>query len=415
MPFEPVPCADLPPPVSPPVSLPAPRKRAQRPSPRRIWTVLLLLPVCHLAPGAEDPDAAIRAREQDLESIEQRVQSIGSELAGQNAERQALIAELQGREREVAGLALAGRELARQVEQQTKVAAGLRDRQAQQQAALGAELGRLAGSLRTAYALGRADALRLLLNQQDPVRASRVLSYFAYFNRERVRRIQAVEERAERLAALARDAEREAGRLAELAARQEATRAGLEAAKAQRAQVLAALERTIAGGEQTLAELARNAESLRLLVEHLRQRAQIRAELEVQRDPFAARRGRLPWPLLEGRVRVGFGTPKEGSDLPWDGVLLAAREGEEVRAVYDGRVVYADWLLGFGMLLVIDHGDGFMTLYGHNEALLKEVGEWVSSGEPVALGGNSGGRDDTVLYFAIRRHGEPLDPAAWCG
>ena len=98
-----------------------------------------------------------------------------------------------------------------------------------------------------------------------------------------------------------------------------------------------------------------------------------------------------------------------------DGVLLVAREGEEVRAVYDGRVVYADWLRGFGMLLVIDHGDGYMSLYGHNEALLKEVGEWVAAGEVIALSGNSGGRDDPVLYFAIRRHGEPLDPGTWCG
>jgi septal ring factor EnvC (AmiA/AmiB activator) len=152
-----------------------------------------------------------------------------------------------------------------------------------------------------------------------------------------------------------------------------------------------------------------------LLVQHLRQRAEIRAELEVQREPFELRRGHLPWPLLEGRLRASFGSSKEGSELTLDGVLLAANEGEEVRAVYDGRVVYADWLRGFGMLLVIDHGDGYMSLYGHNETLLKEVGEWVAAGEVIALSGNSGGRDEPVLYFAIRRNGEPLDPATWCG
>jgi septal ring factor EnvC (AmiA/AmiB activator) len=365
--------------------------------------------------GIEDPDPAIEAREQDLKAVEQRVQSIGAELAGKNAERQALIEELEGRERDVATLALASRELARTLKEQTRVAAELRARQMEEQGTHATELERLSGLLRTAYALGRADALRLLLNQEDPVRASRMLSYFAYFNRERVRRIRAVESRTERLAVLARDAEREGVRLTELANRQEATRTRLEDAKAQRAQVLAGLERTIASGQETMAGLARDAENLRLLVEHLRQRAQIGAELDVRRDPFAARRGQLRWPLPEGRVRAGFGSPKEGTELAWDGVLLAAREGDEVRAVYDGRVVYADWMLGFGMLLVIDHGDGYVTLYGNNEALLKEVGEWVSAGEPVALGGSSGGRDEPVLYFAIRHNGEPVDPAAWCG
>jgi murein hydrolase activator len=175
------------------------------------------------------------------------------------------------------------------------------------------------------------------------------------------------------------------------------------------------LEQTIASREQDLAGLSRDAQTLRLLVEHLRQRAQIQAELQVQRDPFAARRGHLSWPLLEARIRAGFGTSKPGSDQTWDGCLLAAREGEEVRAVYDGRVVFADWLLGFGLLLVIDHGDGFLSFYGHNQALLKEVGEWVTAAEVVGLGGNSGGRDEPVLYFAIRHHGEPIDPTQWCG
>jgi septal ring factor EnvC (AmiA/AmiB activator) len=263
--------------------------------------------------------------------------------------------------------------------------------------------------------MGRADVLRLLLNQEDPVRAGRVLSYFAYFNRDRVSRIEAVESRAQRLASLAKDAEREVGRLAELSSRQEATRLRLETAKADRATALAELEKTIAGGEDDLALLQRDAENLRLLVEHLRQRAEIHAELEVQRQPFAERRGHLAWPLLEGRLSAPFGSAKPDSGLSLDGVLLVAQEGEEVRAVYDGRVVYADWLRGFGMLLVIDHGDGYMSLYGHNEALLKEVGEWVAAGEVGALAGNSGGRDEPVLYFAIRRNGEPVDPATWCG
>jgi septal ring factor EnvC (AmiA/AmiB activator) len=367
------------------------------------------------AHALEDPDAAIEQREHDLQTIERQVETLGEELIGRSAERQALIQELEERERDVAALAVAGRELSRLVEEQTRVAQEYRAREEQEQKTLEQELRRLAELLRTAHAMGRADVLRLLLNQEDPARASRVLSYFAYFNRDRVSRIRAVESQSQRLALLAKNAEREAVRLEELASKQEATRVRLEAAKEDRAQVLANLELTISSREEDLALLQRDAENLRLLVEHLRQRAEIRAELEVQREPFAQRRGHLAWPLLEGRLSASFGSTKEGSELALDGVLLTAHEGEEVRAIYDGRVVYADWLRGFGMLLVIDHGDGYMSLYGHNEALLRDVGEWVAAGEVIALSGNSGGRDEPVLYFAIRRNGEPLDPAAWCG
>jgi septal ring factor EnvC (AmiA/AmiB activator) len=346
--------------------------------------------------------------------MERQRETIGAELIGREAERRALVAELEARERNVAELSLANRELERLVREQTRVANALRTRREEERQALHKERELLTELVRTAYVMGRADRLRLLLNQEDPTQASRVMSYFAYFNRERVRRILAVQQRAERLADLARDAELEATRLAELARSQEATRLRLEQAKQQRTLVLKQLEETIASRAENLQTLRKDADSLRLLVEHLRQRAQIRAELNIDREPFRERKGKLTWPLLEGRIVTSFGDRKEDSELRWDGVLLAAREGEEVRAVNDGRVVYADWLRGFGLLLVIDHGDGFMTLYGHNQALLRELGEWVATGEEIALSGNSGGRATPVLYFAIRHQGHPQDPAAWC-
>ena len=360
-------------------------------------------------------DDQIGVRESELVAIERQIQTVGAALIGENAQRQGLIQELEEREREVAALAIAGRELDRQVREQTRVAGELRNRETQELAVLTDQTNHLSELVRTAHAMGRADALRMLLNQQNPVQASRVMSYFAYFNRVRVRNLRTVEASARRLAQLAREAETEAVKLQVLATRQAESRTRLEAARAERAMVLKGLEETIGTREQLLTGLNRDAENLKLLVTHLRERAQIRAELGVQRDPFALRQGRLPWPLLEGRLRAGFGSRKGDSEQTWDGVLLKAREGEEVRAVYGGQVVYADWLLGFGMLLVIDHGDGYLSFYGHNEALLKETGEWVAAAEIVALSGSSGGREEPVLYFAIRRHGEPLDPTLWCG
>jgi murein hydrolase activator len=367
------------------------------------------------AVAAPAPDGTLGSRSKDLREIQRQVESLSRELTEQQADREALLEELEAREREVAVAAVRGRELALAVAEQTRVAEALRVRHLEETEALEHELAVWADLVRTAYVMGRADRLRLLLNQEDTAQASRILSYFAYLNREQLRRITAIQTRVERLTRLAHEADREAARLIELAARQETARQRLEAAKRERSEVLSRLESSIAGRSEDLQVLERDAESLRLLVEHLRQRAQIRAELEIERDPFPARKGRLAWPLLQGDVLAEFGAPKDDSELRWDGVLLAAREGEEVRAVHDGRVLHADWLRGFGLLLVIDHGEGYMSIYGHNEALLKEAGEWVSTGEVIALSGNSGGRGEPVLYFAIRHNGKPQDPAGWCG
>jgi septal ring factor EnvC (AmiA/AmiB activator) len=391
------------------------QSRRQLRTRRVICLLCVLLAGLTLARAEDDEtDPTLILRKQELVDIEQQAAAVGAELSGRKTDRIALIAELEARERNVAELNLANRELGRLVREQTRVAQELRTRQAGEREALRREQELLTELLRTAYVMGRADRLRLLLNQEDPTQASRVMSYFAYFNRERVRRIQSVQQRAQRLDALAREAEQEAGRLAELAKSQEATRLRLEQAKQQRAQVLKQLDATIASRGENLQSLRKDSESLRRLVEHLRQRAQIRAELDIQRTPFRERRGKLAWPILEGRLLANFGAQKDDSELRWDGVLLAAQEGETVRAVNDGRVVYADWLRGFGMLLVIDHGDGFMTLYGHNQSLLREVGEWVATGDEIALSGNSGGRDKPALYFAIRHNGQPQDPVAWC-
>lgn len=367
------------------------------------------------AGAASASDEALDSRTRDLQDIQHRIESLGRELGEQHVDRLALIEELEAREREVAEAAVGGRELALAVAEQTRVAEALRIRHLEEYEALEQELAVWADLIRTAYVMGRADRLRLFLNQEDTAQASRILSYFAYLNREQLRRITAIQARVERLTRLAHDAEREAARLIELAQRQDAARLRLEAARQERAEVLARLEASIAGGTGDLQILERDAEALRLLVEHLRQRAQIRAELEIHRDPFPARKGRLAWPLLHGDVVAEFGSPKPDSELRWDGVLLAARQGEEVRAIHDGRVVHADWLRGFGLLLVIDHGEGYMSIYGHNEALLTETGEWVATGEVIALSGDSGGRAEPVLYFAIRHNGKPQDPAGWCG
>jgi septal ring factor EnvC (AmiA/AmiB activator) len=133
----------------------------------------------------------------------------------------------------------------------------------------------------------------------------------------------------------------------------------------------------------------------------------------VTEEPFASRKGELAWPA-KGRIGARFGSARGVGRLYWDGVLIEAPEGGEVRSVHYGRVAFADWLRGFGLLLIIDHGDGYMTLYGYNQSLFKETGEWVEAGEVIAQVGRSGGRSTSGVYFGIRHNGEPIDPKKWC-
>jgi septal ring factor EnvC (AmiA/AmiB activator) len=139
------------------------------------------------------------------------------------------------------------------------------------------------------------------------------------------------------------------------------------------------------------------------------------ANLEVPDDyqPFKAARGTMPWPI-GGKRANSFGRPRNEGKMRWQGVTIPASEGDSVKAIHHGRVVYADWLRGSGLLMIIDHGEGYMSLYAHNQSLLREVGEWVSAGTPISTVGNSGGQEQSALYFEIRHQGKPTNPTKWC-
>jgi septal ring factor EnvC (AmiA/AmiB activator) len=254
----------------------------------------------------------------------------------------------------------------------------------------------------------------MLLDQEDPNRVSRIMLYYEYLNRFRVRRIEAVTQRARRLEGLAQEAAEEKSRLSMLARKQDETRTGLRAAQQERSGLLSALERTITNQEASIAGLRSAAQEMRRLLEDLERRARELPEADVSQLPLTQLRGRLRWPLRDARLLSRFGSPRGDGTQRWDGVVLQATEGAEVRAIYYGQVAFADWLRGFGLLLIIEHDDGYMSLYGHNQTLLKEPGEWVEAGETVALSGSSGGRVSPGLYFAIRHRGRPLNPEQWC-
>jgi septal ring factor EnvC (AmiA/AmiB activator) len=271
----------------------------------------------------------------------------------------------------------------------------------------------LAQLLRSGYALGRHEQLRLLLAQDRIDELARVLAYHRYFQRDRVTRIEAL--RAQ-LAELARLGEAVAAQRATLDASRSAREqriAELELQRGERRQLLATLEARFADARTRLAALGRDERALLQLLESLRDVfADIPKQIE-EAKPFAQRKGALRRPLA-GKTLAAFGgrLPDGRASQGW---LLEAAAGATVGAVAPGRVAFADWLKGYGLLVIVDHGDGWMSLYAQNDSVLRDVGEWVREGDALAAVGSSGGQQTPALYFELRRRGQPVDPKGWVG
>ena len=270
------------------------------------------------------------------------------------------------------------------------------------------------------------EALRLLLSGEDPNDIARDLHYLGYVSRARADAIRGMRESMSKLNTLSGEAVARAAELAAIGAEQFSQRNRLEAEKFKRADVVTRLSREIQRQRNEIGAMQRNETRLTTLIEQLARviaRAPARSAPSRQRNEripeptsiaqvFSRLRGRLALPV-RGELTGRFGSPRSDGGLTWKGLFLAANSGESVRAVAAGRVVYADWLRGFGNLLIVDHGESYMSLYGYNETLLKRVGDEIGGGDAVATVGNSGGSADSGLYFELRHQGKPFDPLTW--
>lgn len=376
-----------------------------------VWSLMFCPLGLAAAETGVDPLAsqrqALTLKQTELHDLEQG-------LEARRRGRDALVAELESQERDIAQLAHGGRQLDAMIKEQVKALSQLQQALEAERAALERERKSLAALIRSAHTLGNHEQLRMLLDQQDMARLGRLLSYYGYLNRYRLGRLEGFTNRAANFDRLRKETAAETQRLAILAARQKEMQERLTRAQAQRQALLADLEKEIAGGAEQLSLLREDRDNLQAMVTQLERQVMIMPEIELDQEPMANRRGRLPWPLAGGRLMRRFGEAGEEGAKVQDGVLIAAKEGSEVHAVHPGRVVYADWLRGFGQLIIIDHDQGYLTLYGHNQTLLKEAGEWVGEGEVIALSGLSGGRKTGALYFAIRYASQPQNPEDWC-
>lgn len=356
--------------------------------------------------------AAQADQEAKLQVLRERIGALQQRMDRTRGEHTQLNSQLRETEQQVGRLARRLRVLSGQLSRQQQRLRELRDKERADSLALVAERDALAAQVRAAYATGRQERIKLLLNQEDPATLSRVLAYYDYLHRARAARMARLQEGLAELARTREQIDQETSRLAELQEKNRAEKLALEQRQDERRRVVQALARELLSQGQEMGRLQRDEQALTELLKGLREALSDIPPEAPGEQPFVGLKGRLPWPS-RGHLVARYGESKIGS-LRWDGVMIAAPEGREVRAVHHGRVAFADWLRGFGLLVIIDHGDGYMTLYGHNQSLFKETGDWVEAGEPIAAVGNSGGREQTGMYFGIRYQGKPVDPVRWC-
>lgn len=350
-------------------------------------------------------------KEKELAKLRESISALRQELKSGRSRHGRLQEELERIERKLGRAASELRSLEGKLRRQHEELAALEARRDSLEATLGDQRAYLARQVRAAYAMGRQEYVKILLNQEDPAAVGRVLTYYDYLNRARSHRIKTLLSTLDELDSVKRRIARETDRLNALRASQKAQLLELEHSRVARGELLVRLERQLSSKGTRLEGLLADENELQRLLDAL-----AHALSDIPDNPgesFADLRGKLRWPT-RGREVAGFGSPRTSGKVHWRGVLIGASEGQAVRAVSHGRVAFADWLRGYGLLVIIDHGDGYMSLYGHNQTLYKETGDWVAADEVIAAVGNTGGQEQTALYFEIRHNGRPTDPARWC-
>ena len=422
----------------------------------RILTALAL--TCLLQPAFADERAQTQ---QQLDATRQDITELKKLLGKLQEEKSGVQKDLRGTETEMGKLEKQVETLQKELKKSETELQRLDEEKKKLQSARTEQQRLIAIQARAAYQNGRQEYLKLLLNQQNPEKFARTLTYYDYLSQARLEQLKNFNETLRQLANVEKDISLQQAQLLVQKSSLDSQREELDKVRKERQQVLAKLNDDVKARDQklqareqdqadlskvlktieeTLARQAREAEEARQQALIAQQEAEKKRLREAQADasdaprkpaksasgplvsssgvsyggPFASARGKLPWPV-DGRLLARFGESRgDDARTKWDGVMISASAGSQVHAVHGGRVVFADWLRGAGLLVILDHGNGYLSLYGHNQTLLKEAGDIVKAGESISTVGNSGGQDTPALYFAIRQQGRPSDPAQWC-
>jgi murein hydrolase activator len=362
---------------------------------------------------------------EDLKELRDRIESLQKQLS-ESEETRAEAAEALNQSERAIGQTL--RKLDELVSRRRQASAAVSKLQGQANAVqeeIASEQAALGKLLYRQYVGGQSDVLKLVLNRQDPNEIARQFRYLRYVSIARSELLAGLRSHLAQLEALSEETRRKGNELRALQAEETRQMRRLESEKSQHESVYVQVSSAIAKDRKQLSTLKQDEKRLTQLMQRLaaksaRKKSGRKAAIGVPPDfdpdtgsgPFRMLKGRLPLPVI-GELVNRFGTPREDSGMSWKGLFIAAKSGQEVKAIAGGKVVYSDWLRGFGHLLILDHGDGYMSLYGNNARLLKRTGEDTRAGDSIAAAGNSGGNLDSGLYFELRYQGKPFDPLAW--
>ncbi len=358
----------------------------------------------------DDGSALAKVKERELEEVRERISDLKESMDRSAIERDRITGELQEIEVAIAEQRVRIKDIEREQRFTENKKRGLDNDLAEREAHLDAESQQLAQQVRTAYMSGSQEKIKLLLNQKDPATLGRLMAYYRYLNDYRAENIAAVLEEIRRLDELRSQIAAETARLQSLANKRYSELGELNTSLEERSTLLSSLREKLAREGQEVERLAAQEQDLTRLIAEL---TTILSDYPISsEEPFSEHRGKLTWPVA-GTLIHDFGQPRASDRIKWNGVVLAAPRGKEVRAVYHGRVAFADWLAGMGLLVIVDHGEGYMTLYGYNETILKNAGDWVAPGDVIATVGDSGGQNQASVYFELRKGTQPINPRRW--
>lgn len=344
-----------------------------------------------------------------LESLKKEIQKLQQWLTKAQQESDQLSAQLRQSDLDISKLNQQITETQRKLTEERERLKKLREEQGQLRLHQDKQRQLLADQIRAAQRLGHDGPVKLLLNQSTPQEAQRMFRYFSYFNQARMQRISEILAELKRLDNIAEEIQLAEQRLLKHQQQQQQNRQALAQQQQQQQRLLAQLRQRMSSEQQNLAAKEANRKQLEKLLDEV-QTLLDNSPRQTDARPITQLKGRLPMPT-KGRILQAFGGKNStGHSKGW---LIAANAGDNIRAIHHGQVVFADWLRGYGLVLILDHGQGYLSLYAHNQSLLRDVGSWVNQNDVIATAGSSGGIDKTALYFEIRYRGKAQDPAIW--
>ncbi len=351
-------------------------------------------------------------KEQELQQLRKDISALKNKLKEQQGEKSQLDKEIQQAEQSIADNARLLFSTRQQILKLDKSLATLNKQLSQHQQKLILQQQLLSGQLQASYAIGRQEYIKLLLNQQNPAKISRIMAYYDYFNKARSKQIEQVNLLLQRIVEDQQEIALTSQTLQDKHYQLKQENHNLQEKQAARNVLVARLNRDIVSQDKKLADLLKDKKNLSLLINKLKKALDDIPSLPTEKS-FARQRGKFYWPA-KGKIKKLFNHWRSVGKVKWQGNIINAREGAPIHSISHGRIAYSDWLRGYGLIIIIDHGDGYMSLYAHNQTLLKEVGDWVENNEIIATVGSSGGLKSVGLYFEIRHNGKPSNPSRWC-